>query len=76
MRGLRGASRTVVVGDQSFALGGDLIVAVEGDPIRNGDDVVRAISTRLPGQTVTFGVYRNGRRRTIPVRLGARPVNP
>lgn len=74
--GLRGGSRTVVVGDQSFALGGDLVVAVDRDPIRNGDDVVRAISTRLPGQTVTFTVYRNGRRRTIPVRLGARPVNP
>jgi len=74
--GLRGGSRTVVVGDQSFALGGDLVVAVDRDPIRNGDDVVRAISTRLPGQTVTFTVYRNGRRRTIPVRLGARPANP
>ena len=74
--GLRGASRTVVVGDQSFALGGDLVVAVDRDPIRNGDDVVRAIATRLPGQTVTFTVYRNGHRRTVSVRLGARPVNP
>jgi len=74
--GLRGGSRTVVVGDQSFALGGDLVVAVDRDPIRNGDDVVRAISTRLPGQIVTFTIFRNGRRRTIPVRLSARPVNP
>jgi S1-C subfamily serine protease len=74
--GLRGGSRTVAFGDVSFRLGGDLVVAVDGDPIRNGDDVVRAISTRLPGQTVALTVYRNGRRRTIPVRLGARPENP
>ena len=74
--GLHGGSRTVVFGDVSFRLGGDLVVAVDGEPVRNGDDVVRAISTRLPGQTVAVTVYRNGRRRTIRVRLGARPENP
>jgi S1-C subfamily serine protease len=74
--GLHGGSRTVVFGDVSFRLGGDLVVAVDGEPVRNGDDVVRAISTRLPGQTVAVTVYRNGRRRTIPVRLAARPENP
>ena len=74
--GLRGGTRTVIFGDLSFRLGGDLVVAVDREPIRNGDDVVRAISTRLPGQTVTLTVYRNGRRRLIRVHLGARPVNP
>jgi len=74
--GLRGGTRTVIFGDLSFRLGGDLVVAVDREPIRNGDDVVRAISMRLPGQTVTLTVYRNGRRRLIRVHLGARPVNP
>ena len=74
--GLRGGTRTVIFGDLSFRLGGDLVVAVDREPIRNGDDVVRAISTRLPGQTVTLTVYRNGRRRLIWVHLGARPLNP
>ena len=74
--GLRGGTRTVIFGDLSFRLGGDLVVAVDREPIRNGDDVVRAISSRLPGQTVTLTVYRNGRRRLIRVHLGARPVNP
>jgi S1-C subfamily serine protease len=74
--GLRGGSRTVIFGDQSFQLGGDLVVAIDREQIRNGDDLVRAISRRLPGQTVTVTVYRNGRRRIIPVRLGARPEHP
>jgi S1-C subfamily serine protease len=74
--GLRGGTRTVIFGDLSFRLGGDLVVAVDREPIRNGDDVVRAISMRLPGQTVTLTVYRNGRRRLIWVHLGARPLNP
>lgn len=74
--GLRGGSRTVIFGDQSFQLGGDLVIAVDREPIRNGDDLVRAISRRLPGQTVTFTVYRNGRRRALLVRLGARPEHP
>jgi len=74
--GLRGGTRTVIFGDLSFRLGGDLVVAVDREPIRNGDDVVRAISMRLPGQTVTLTVYRNGRRRLIRVHLGARPMNP
>ncbi|MDQ5822274.1 MAG: trypsin-like peptidase domain-containing protein [Actinomycetota bacterium] len=74
--GIRGGSRDEVFGDVSFRVGGDVLVAIDGAPVGGGDDVVRAISIRLPGQTVTFTLYRDGRRRTIPVKLGARPLNP
>lgn len=74
--GIKGGTHDEVFGDVSFRVGGDLLVAIDGEPIRGGDDVVRVIASRLPGQTVTFTVYRAGRRRAVPVRLGERPLNP
>jgi S1-C subfamily serine protease len=57
-------------------VGGDVLVAIDGEAIRGGDDVVRVIASRVPGQTVTFTLYRDGRKRRVPVRLGERPLNP
>jgi S1-C subfamily serine protease len=53
--------------------GADLIIGIDGRPVRDADDVVRIVSTQLkPGDVATFTVLRDGRRRTIAVRLGAR----
>ena len=57
-----------------MTLGGDLIVAIAGAPVRGADDVSRLVTTRLePGQTVPFTVLRAGRKVTVDVRLGDRP---
>ena len=72
--GLRGGSRTEVYNGLDVTLGGDLIVAIAGSPVRGADDVSRLVTTRLePGQTVPFTVLRGGRRVTVAVRLGDRP---
>ena len=58
-----------------MTLGGDLIVAIAGSPVRSADDVSRLVTTRLrPGQRVPFTILRGGTRRmTIDVQLGDRP---
>ena len=72
--GLRGGSRTEVHNGLEVTLGGDLIVAIGGSPVRGADDVSRLVTTRLePGQTVPFTVLRAGRKVTVDVRLGDRP---
>lgn len=54
-------------------LPGDLIVAVNGEPVRNGAHLV-SIVTHLPiGSRADVTINRNGKQRIIPVTVGARP---
>jgi len=73
--GLRGGSRTEIFNGLDVTLGGDLIVAIAGSPVRSADDVSRLVTTRLrPGQRVPFTILRGGTRKlTIDVELGDRP---
>jgi S1-C subfamily serine protease len=52
---------------------GDVIVAVDGEPVRGADDVVSAIAGKQPGDTVELEVYRGDDKRTERVELGERP---
>jgi putative serine protease PepD len=51
----------------------DVIVEVDGRPVREPDDVAQAIENRKPGEKVTVTVERDGDRREIEVTLGKRP---
>jgi S1-C subfamily serine protease len=52
---------------------GDVIVAVDGLPLRSMSDLVAEVRRRAPGMTVEFGVVREGGPLTIRVVLGERP---
>ena len=47
----------------------DLIVSVDGQPIKTGDDFLSAIDARKPGDSVTLGVVRNGQEIKVPLQL-------
>lgn len=49
----------------------DLIVAVDGKPIKTADDFIDIIESKQPGDTVTLTVIRAGRQLQVPVRLDA-----
>jgi 2-alkenal reductase len=58
----------------TFKKGGDVIVAIDGSPVRSADDLVRIVSEQLePGQQSTFEVVRGGNRKAVAVKLGERP---
>jgi S1-C subfamily serine protease len=60
-----------------FSPGGDVIVAIDGQPVRSSEDVVRIVTERLsPGELVHFRIVRGKSRLDVPVRLGQRPANP
>jgi 2-alkenal reductase len=72
--GLRCGRETEVFRGLEFKRGGDVIVAIDGRPVTSADDLVRIVSERLePGQQSTFEVFRDGKRKSIAVRLGERP---
>ena len=60
-----------------YSESGDVIVAIDGRPVKSADDLVRIVSERLePGQQSTFEVFRDGKRKAITVKLGERPRGP
>ncbi len=44
--------------------------------VADAEDVVRAVTERVPGETARFTVVRGSERVVVPVVLGERPVNP
>jgi S1-C subfamily serine protease len=72
--GLRAGTKTEAFQGLGVRVGGDAIVAIDGDPVRNAEDVVRIVANALlPGQTARFTVVRGHARRVVRVTLGDRP---
>jgi serine protease Do len=51
---------------------GDVIVSVDGKPIKDGDDLVANISVRPVGSNVQLGLLRNGNKQTLTVSIADR----
>jgi S1-C subfamily serine protease len=72
--GLRGPNRSVIVGGAyQLGIGGDLIVAVEGQPVDAKDSLQRVMNRKRGGDMLGLTVYRNGRTQEIKVKLGEAP---
>jgi 2-alkenal reductase len=75
--GLRGGTSDVEFEGVAIRAGGDLIVAIDGDPVESDVDVVRAVTQRLlPGQRVELIIVRDGEEQSVSVVLGERPATP
>jgi S1-C subfamily serine protease len=72
--GLRGAtSHTTFQGVPRIPVGSDLIVAVDGHKLTQTDDLADLIGVHHPGDTAQLTIVRDGRQRTLSVKLGNRP---
>jgi serine protease Do len=58
--------------DKAGLKANDVIVSVDGKPIKTGDDLVGNITPRHPGTTVTIGYLRNGQKMTATVGIADR----
>jgi 2-alkenal reductase len=75
--GLRCGEGTELFRGVQVREGADVIVAIDGRPVRSADDLVRIVSEQLePGQQSTFQVVRGDERRSVAVRLAERPDTP
>jgi serine protease Do len=76
LREPRGALVVDVVEGEPAASAGlrrwDVITAVSGSPIEDGDALVRTVSGLRPGTEVSLAVVRDGRPVTVAARLGER----
>ena len=71
--GLRGATRTAIAGRYQIGIGGDFIIAVEGQPIESTDAVQRALNRKRVGDTLDLTIYRNGHTQRVRVKVGEAP---
>src|ERR1700736_2960770 len=73
--GIRGGNRVAQAGMQRIAVGGDVIVAVDGQKVASPMDLNIILNRKRPGDTVTLTVYRGGKKLDISVKLGERNEN-
>jgi S1-C subfamily serine protease len=73
--GLKGASDQTTFQLQQVKTGGDLVVAVDGKPVVQNNDLSELIATHKPGDKVTLEVIRDGDRSEVEVTLGSRPAD-
>ena len=74
--GLRAGTREVVVAGQSYRLGGDFIVEIDGKRVSESQDLRRAIMGKQVGDKITLEAYRGDDKRSFDVTLGRQPANP
>jgi S1-C subfamily serine protease len=64
----------VRVEGRELPVGGDIIIAIDGRPVKGMDDVlVYLVRNTQPGQEVQIVVLRRGEEDTVGVVLGERP---
>jgi S1-C subfamily serine protease len=69
--GLHGSNREMIVGNYRVPVGGDLVTAIDGKPVKNQGAITQAISAKHAGDLMTLTIYRDGRSMDVKVTLGA-----
>jgi putative serine protease PepD len=73
--GIRGGDRVAEAGMRRIVIGGDVIVALDGQKVANQFDMNVLLNRKRPGDTVTITVYRGAKKVDVPVKLGEHDGN-
>lgn len=68
--GLRGGNQRAYLGNTPIMLGGDLIVAIDGQSVQDQQDLADMMNKHRAGESVTVTIYRGQRRMQVRVTLG------
>ena len=68
--GLKAGTERAYLGNLPILIGGDLLVAIEGQPVEDQQDLSHVMQNHKSGDTVTVTVYRSKKRIEIKVVLG------
>jgi len=72
--GLRGGREQVRVGRTILPVGGDILTAIDGEPVTSDRDLIRILDLQTQvDQTIQVTVWRDGKELTVPVTLTERP---
>jgi S1-C subfamily serine protease len=74
--GLRGGNERAYLGNQTIFLGGDMIIAIDGQEVTSTQDIAEIMDKHQTGDTITVTYYRNKQKLTAKLTLGqAREVS-
>lgn len=74
--GLRGSDQAIEIDGQEARVGGDVITAIDGQPITDIEDVISYLSRSTEvGQKISATVLRDGKEIEVEITLAARPQN-
>ena len=76
--GVKGSTGAQPSPEGNIPTGGDVVTAVDGQPVRHFDDLLRYVSTKARvGQTVELTILREGKETKVKITLEERPrTNP
>jgi S1-C subfamily serine protease len=69
--GIRGGSRTVIIGGYEVPVGGDLIVSINGRKAEDGNSIPRALRGKRGGDPVEIEFFRGREKQKVTARLQA-----
>jgi S1-C subfamily serine protease len=68
--GLRGGTQQAYLGNIPIMVGGDLIVAMDGQPVQDQQDLAQIMNNHRAGDIVHITIYRGKRKLDVDVTLG------
>ena len=68
--GLRGGSERAFLGNIPIMVGGDLIVAIDGEKVEDQQELAQVMNNHRAGDTVRITVYREKKKMDVKVTLG------
>src|SRR5205807_6995208 len=73
--GLRAGNQRAFLGNTPILIGGDLIVAVDGQPAQDPQELSHVMQNHRAGDTVTVTIYRGKKKMDVRVTMGEATAN-
>ena len=74
--GLRAGRSHVVVAGETYVLGGDILVSLDGKKIASIEELRDAVAAHKTGDKVKLQIYRDAKKTSVRVTLGRQPPSP
>jgi S1-C subfamily serine protease len=71
--GLQPATATRTVSGQDYPTGGDVVTAIDGHAVADATALEAAIDSKRPGDSISITYVRDGKTKTVDVKLATRP---
>jgi 2-alkenal reductase len=73
--GIKGSTGETTFQLQRVKTGGDVVIAVDGKPVLQNNDLSKLVAAHKPGDSVTLDIIRDGQHASVDVTLGSRPAD-
>jgi serine protease Do len=71
--GLKAGQTQTTVNGRQLTAGGDIVIAINSQPVKSSDDLVTFLSRNSAGSVITLTLLRDGKQIDIKATLGIRP---